>query len=641
MLNYIQKSIDRRITFSVGLIITLSILCIGFFVYRFAYDAVTKELKETTLLRTQAISAEVEDLFENGSIVTEQLSYHNEIKTYLNEVDTRADIYAHPLYPLVRSALVEIKENSEYFSTIWISNDRANFYFDDIGNRSDATYETQKRPWYEVASTNHGVVFTPPYIEWNTGDTVLSAIIALRDVSRVYGFVAVDIPLDSIPKIFYKNRLGYGELFYLVSNEGYYIYHPDNNQIMNTSIFKASDLLSPFSDIVVQGGGSFEEVSVDGSHKLLLSYPVALANWRVVTLIDKKVLYSEIRNLFIILFMLMFVTLLVSTFVVKNVVKKQMRPIADLVDFGHNITDGALDQNIPVRYIQRQDEMGDLSRSFQLIIDAFRNENAYLEDKLEEKNDALRKQYDYVLASEKSASLGRLVAGISHEINTPLGNSVASLSYLSKISNVTKERLIEGALSREGLIDYIEEVDKSLGLMENNLLRSVELVENFKEVAVHSKEEPLEVVRINKVISMVTMSLKQEIKDGDHHVQSNCPDDFEFKSYSSAWIRIFSNLMLNSIHHGYKNIRGGKIDIEAYEKDDMIRVLYKDNGLGMSREMIKNVYEPFYTTARNQGNVGLGMAIVFNLVNQKLDGTIKLSSTPNHGLTVLIQVPKK
>jgi hypothetical protein len=166
MLKSVKKSLDSRITFSVAFIIIISVLTLGIVVFNFTYNKVTEQLTETTLLQTKAISKGVEDLFENASIVTEQLSYHKEIKTYLKEVKVREDIKNHPLYSDVRQALVEIKENSEYYSTIWIANDAADFYFDDIGNFSDETYEAAKRPWYEPAVSTHDVAFSKPYLEW-------------------------------------------------------------------------------------------------------------------------------------------------------------------------------------------------------------------------------------------------------------------------------------------------------------------------------------------------------------------------------------------------------------------------------------------------------------------------------------------
>lgn len=438
MMKFVRRSLDNRITFSVACIIIVMVMAIGFFVYRFTYDKVTTQLTEMTTQQAKSISSEVEDLFENASIVTEQLTYHKEIKTYLKDVDTREDIKNHPLYKDVRKALVDIKENSDYYSTIWIANEEADFYFDDIGNFSDDTYEAAKRPWYEPAISTHDVAFTKPYIEWSTGATVLSSIKALRESGDVYGFVAVDVTLESIPEVFQSHYLGYSEQFFLISSDGQYTYHPDTLQIMNASILDEDDPLYPYKDMIFQGNKSFNRIEINDEESLLLSYPVELSNWRVVTLIREDVLFAQIRSLFITIFIMLLLTLFITIIVIRYVVRTQVAPFSMLVEFGKDITRGELDKNIPLEYIDREDEMGNLSKSFQLIIDTFRNENSYLEEKIEEKNKELKQQYDYILETEKVASLGGLVAGIAHEINTPLGNSVTSLSYLNKINESTK-----------------------------------------------------------------------------------------------------------------------------------------------------------------------------------------------------------
>ncbi len=639
MFKNVKKSLDNRITFSVACIIIAMVVSIGFFVYRFTYEKVTTQLKEMTLQQAKSISKEVEDLFENASIVTEQLTYQKDIKIYLKEVLTRDDIKKHPLYRDVRKALVDIKENTKYYSTIWIANEQAEFYFDDIGNFSDDTYVVSKRPWYEPAMSSHDVAFTKPYVEWSTGDTVLSAIKALRDSGDVYGFVAVDVTLDSIPELFQSHDLGYEEQYFLVSNDGQYVYHPDEDLIMQQSIFDEEDKLYSYKEKILQGNMSFHEVTIHNEKLLLMSYPVELSNWRVVTMIQENVLFGEVKNLFGTIFVMLLLTLTVTIIVIRAVVRSQIAPFSVLAEFGDDITNGELDKNIPLEYIQREDEMGKLSKSFQLIINTFRIENEQLEEKIEAKNKELQQQYDYILETEKAASLGGLVAGIAHEINTPLGNSVTSLSYLSKINQSTKRKLIDGVLNRDDLVVFFESLDKSIALIEGNLNRSVNLVDDFKKIAVSQEGEKKETFNLKAILSMVIGTMKEEIKVGRHHIQNNCPDGLEIYSYPSAMIQIFTNLMMNSIHHGFKGRKEGSIDIEAFIKDDKLTIIYKDNGTGMTKDSIKNIYEPFYTTARSGGNIGLGMTIVFNLVNQKLEGTINVTSVANKGTTVLIHLP--
>lgn len=602
-------------------------------------EIIMEQLTETTLLQTEFIASEVADVFEDTKIFTEQLALHREVKEYLAEVNTRKDIKEHPLYWNVRETLVGVKESSGIYSTVWIANDRGNFYFDDIGNFSDESYDAKKRPWYEPAVNTHEVAFTKPYLEWSTGDTVMSAIKALRKTSEVYGFVAVDVTLESIPEIFDNRYLGYEGQFYLISEEGQYVYHPDDSVRMEKWITQEDDVLYPYREEIFKGEKKFCELDIDGESVLMISYPVHLANWRVVAFVQEDVLFSQMRGTFLTVFIVVLLALLVMLLSVRVAVKSQTKLFGLLVTYGNDITEGAFDKDIPSEYLEREDEVGKLFQSFQKIIVAFRNEKTNFDEKIESKNRELKQQYEYILETEKAASTGGLVAGIAHEINTPLGNSVTSLSYLLSINDKIRDKLIKGSLNREDLVAYFNEVDKSLQLVEGNLNRSVELVDNFKKVSVQQEGETKELVNLKGIISMVSVSLKHDIKQGKHKFKNNCPDGFEFRSYPGALVQIFTNLILNSLNHGFKNRENGVMDVEALKKDNQVTIIYKDNGLGMSMESVKNIYEPFYTTARNKGNVGLGMSIVFNLVNQKLGGTIRVTSSENRGITVLIQIP--
>lgn len=218
-------------------------------------------------------------------------------------------------------------------------------------------------------------------------------------------------------------------------------------------------------------------------------------------------------------FILVALALFVMLFSVRYIVKSQTKLFGILVTYGKDITADEYGNDIPSDYLNREDEVGKLFQSFQKIIIAFRNEKSNFNEKIESKNRELEQQYNYILETEKAASTGGLVAGIAHEINTPLGNSVTSLSYLYSINDKIRDKLIEGSLNREELVAYFNEVDKSLQLVEGNLNRSVELIDNFKKVSVQKEGEMKELVNLKGLISMVSISLKHEIKQGKHKLK--------------------------------------------------------------------------------------------------------------------------
>ncbi len=194
-------------------------------------------------------------------------------------------------------------------------------------------------------------------------------------------------------------------------------------------------------------------------------------------------------------------------------------------------------------------------------------------------------------------------------------------------------------MTKDNLMDFMETLTDSLVLMNNNLARAGEMIKSFKQVAVDQSSELRHHFSLNENISVVILSLRHEYKRTHHKINNLCPQDIEIDSYPGAFSQIITNLIMNSLKHGFANEYNGVIDIDVELKGNTLYVYYKDNGKGISEENLKKMYEPFFTTNRAAGNSGLGMHIVFNLVNQKLKGTIKCESTEGEGVQFIIEIP--
>ncbi len=214
------------------------------------------------------------------------------------------------------------------------------------------------------------------------------------------------------------------------------------------------------------------------------------------------------------------------------------------MDHAEAITSGDISKNIPTDYLEREDEMGAISRSFQIIIDTFRSENDILEQRILEKNKELETQYAYILETEKAASLGNLVAGIAHEINTPIGISLSSASYLDRVNDEYRKKLAAGTMTKDNLMDFMETLTDSLVLMNNNLARAGEMIKSFKQVAVDQSSELRHHFSLNENISVVILSLRHEYKRTHHKINNLCPQDIEIDSYPGAFSQIITNLIM-------------------------------------------------------------------------------------------------
>jgi signal transduction histidine kinase len=245
-----------------------------------------------------------------------------------------------------------------------------------------------------------------------------------------------------------------------------------------------------------------------------------------------------------------------------------------------------------------------------------------------------------LIESEKMASLGSIVAGVAHEINTPLGIGITSASFIEKINNETRKKLLEGQLGKNDLKRFMEDINASINMMNMNLNRAAELIKSFKKVAVDQSNDVKLRFNLKGNIDAVIVSLKHEYKKSNHKIRNNCPSSLSIYSYPGAFSQIFTNFIMNSIKHGFKGREDGTIDISVSADRNILKIIYSDDGVGISEENLKKIYEPFFTTNRQEGNCGLGLNIVYNLVTQKLNGKIRCESNYGKGVNFIIEMPQ-
>lgn len=250
---------------------------------------------------------------------------------------------------------------------------------------------------------------------------------------------------------------------------------------------------------------------------------------------------------------------------------------------------------------------------------------------LEESLNQLQQTQNHLVESEKMASLGRLVAGVAHELNTPLGVSVTASSNLLELVKQLRTAFESQTLTRNDFASSIANINEAGSIVYRNLNRAAELVTHFKLVAVDTSNDEQREINLKEYLSDLVSSLSPALKKGHHKVQIDCCDNLVIKVDPGVIAHIFTNLILNSLIHGFENRHEGLITITVELEDSKLRVYFWDNGKGMSKEVQSKIFEPFYTTKRGAGGSGLGMNIVYNLVVQKLKGTISCSSEIGKG----------
>ncbi len=254
--------------------------------------------------------------------------------------------------------------------------------------------------------------------------------------------------------------------------------------------------------------------------------------------------------------------------------------------------------------------------------------------------ETLEKTRDQLVQSEKMAALGELVAGVAHEINTPVGVGVTAASFLDAKTNEVKKIYEAGELKRSELENYLQTVEEVSNSILINMERAAELVSSFKQVAVDQSSENRRQFNLKEYINEILLSLRPRYKKTDHTIEVSCEADIELNSFPGAFSQILNNLIMNSLVHGFQKIEKGTITVNISRQEKNILFVYRDNGRGMGPEEREKVFDPFYTTMRGKGGTGLGMSIVFNLITQTLKGGIECESSPGKGVVFTMTFPE-
>jgi len=292
----------------------------------------------------------------------------------------------------------------------------------------------------------------------------------------------------------------------------------------------------------------------------------------------------------------------------------------------------------------RRDELGDMARATNVFITEIgRREQALRKSK--DRADAalaeLQKTQTDLIQAEKLASLGQLVAGVAHEINTPLGIALTTATLLGDEAKRFGEAAAGGKLQRSVLERFIERMREGTDLLYGNLSRAADLVHSFKQVAADQASGERRQFSMDVWLQDLITSLRPILRKTKHEIVIECPPEVFVDTYPGALGQALTNLLTNAITHGYEEGQAGRLAIRVSEpRQDTVRIVFSDDGKGIPPENISRVFDPFFTTGRSSGSTGLGLHIVYNLVTSRLQGHINLYSKVGRGTRFTIDIPK-
>lgn len=319
-------------------------------------------------------------------------------------------------------------------------------------------------------------------------------------------------------------------------------------------------------------------------------------------------------------------------------------PLRSLMKAMNRIAEGRLDTR--VAGTEARDEIGEMARALEIF-----RENAIAKlqaeadlraskQRTETAYEELRATQNSLIEAEKLAALGGLVAGVAHEVNNPVGISVTVASTLSRRCEAFSEELKSGELRRSRLNEFIEGNREAAGMLLSNLNRAAELIQSFKQVAVDRSHAERRMFDMKTLTDQIMLSLRPTLNKRNIMLSIDCPDGIELNSYPGSWGQVLTNLTLNAVTHAFSPDVDSAIDIHVRRIDaDNVEIIFSDNGQGMTEEVKRRAFDPFFTTARGRGGTGLGLHIVHNIVTNRLGGRVTITSEVGRGVRFRMVLP--
>lgn len=256
--------------------------------------------------------------------------------------------------------------------------------------------------------------------------------------------------------------------------------------------------------------------------------------------------------------------------------------------------------------------------------------------------ETLKQTQNELMQVEKMASLGAMVAGVAHELNTPIGNALMVASTLSDVHREFVDSSSKG-FSRSSFNHYLESVEESAKILNRTLSRTANLIVSFKQIAVDRTSEQRRSFELQEIVDEIVITISPSLKKTPHQLITNVPVGIVFDSYPGSLGQVFINLITNALMHAFDESEMspsvGEIKMFVEMENEWVKIIFSDNGKGIKNEDKSKVFDPFFTTKLGQGGSGLGLSIVYNIVTGILGGTIELESEVGKGAKFIINLP--
>jgi len=529
-------------------------------------------------------------------------------------------------------------EGVERRSFFWGRADDGMLFLDDYNNPSSSGY--QSKPWYLVGRNARAdrCSWSEAYIDPFTETPMVTCTVPFQENGRFAGVATVDMMLDGIKDILAQYGAESGGYAFAVDSSGKMISVPRSSAKLvkaDGSLITAYELGQklPWLRESLARATSLDSAELIELKEDAILGEAAVVNlkkhpetgWTIGLVVPKSRMIAAAESMGLFLMLAIGALLVVVGILAAILFRKLVRRIQETTGQIQEMIEGETGQKLDVGAMN---EIGELRHAV----------NEY-GDRLKALLRHLEEVKDELVQSEKLASLGSLVSGVAHELNTPIGNALMSSTAILDANRAFSAQLQE-KMTRRALDNFLEDVDEGARIIERNMARAAELIGAFKQLAVDQASSQKREFDLQGLVKEVSLSMRPMLQRTPYRLEIDVPETLSLNSYPGKLSQVLINLINNAVIHGFIGQEGGCIRIVGREETKgWLTLRVTDDGCGIPVELQKRIFDPFYTTRLGQGGSGLGLHITFNLVTGVLGGRIDVSSVPGQGSCFTVTIP--
>lgn len=516
-------------------------------------------------------------------------------------------------------------------------------------DHGDVGFDFSNTSYYKAISSGEEKYWTQTYVDRRFGQISIDFALPLDS----YILVGT-IQLERLSNVLSSILEDDGVIVGITDDRGVYILHSEYRNVEQRTT-------DPY---VNHRNLTYEEVTFENNQYFGTNLQSSYQGWTIVLYEHVSKQRDKVLQFSIILSVIIVISTLTVIFVGNRFNSIIIGNLSTFIKRTNNIANGDYDEKVDEsRYvefteigsnfsqmaekIQRREskivaqnkEIENMNRSLEARVQERTKELQESNEMLEQTLLHLNDTREQLIESEKLASLGNLVAGLAHEINTPLGIILTIITYMQESTSKLTEKLKSNSLKKNELIKYVESMADSEKLIFDNVTRTTDLIGSFKLISSDQMSEDIRTINIHDYVENIVRGLELGLKKKHIDILLKPSIPLEIKTVPGSVYQVMVNLIMNAALHAYDK-NGGRIEIEIHDNTDYIDIYVTDFGVGISEENLRRIYEPFFTTKRGSGGTGLGLNITYNSIKQSLKGNIVATSSIGHGTKMRVTLPK-